>query len=452
MPSTTTARRMRAGRSSPLFVGIAVTAVAAVLLATGALTGGGPSTIAPAPVGTGFGPTTGGADGVARRLSALQARVKAAPADYTAWASLGLAYVERAKVSADPAFYPKAQGAAERSLSINTSDNFAAYAALAALALSRHDFAGARDLAQAGLAVNPANAMLYGALGDAHTQLGNYGEAFDAIQRMADISPDTSSLARVSYTWELRGDTAQATAYMQRALDDATSNADRAFARYYLGELALSAGDAAGALRHYEAGLRTDPSYTRLLEGKAKAHAALGRTDEAVEEYRQAVERLPEPAFLLQFGELLQSLGRTAEADEQYRLFTTVADLFTRNGAALDVEAALFHADHGDAAEALRVAEAGIRNRAFVDMADAYAWALHVNNRHAEALVWSDKARALGGRNASFSFHGGMIKLALGDRDGGRADLRLALDTNPHFSPLWAPVARQVLDAQVLDA
>lgn len=444
MRNATTARHTRAGRWSPLVTGAGVVALAAVLFVTGAVVGAGSRSGTSTPAAGGFG-RIAGAEALARRVPVLQARVKDVPSDYTAWASLGLAYVEQAKVTADPAYYPKAQGVLERSLSINTTDNFAAYAGLAALALSRHDFSAARDLARTGLDVDPASPVLYGALSDAYTQLGDYENAFAAIQRMADLFPDTSSLTRVSYAWELRGDLGQATAYMRRALDDATTPADVAFARYYLGELAFSAGDAAGALVQYEAGLRSDPSYTRLLEGKAKAHAALGRTDLAVDEYRQVVERLPEPAFIVQYGELLQSLGQTEAAGEQYRLFVAVAALFERNGAALDVEAALFHADHGDPADALRYAEAGIRARPFVDMEDAYAWALHVNGRDGEALVWSEKARGLGTRNSLLSFHAGMIKQALGDLDGARADLRLAFDGNPNFSPLWAPVARQIL-------
>ena len=79
-------------------------------------------------------------------------------------------------------------------------------------------------------------------------------------------------------------------------------------------------------------------------------------------------------------------------------------------------------------------------------MDDAYAWALHVNGRDAEALSWSKKALALGTRNALFHFHAGMIQLALGDTEAGRAELAAALAINPYFSTRWAPSARQALD------
>jgi len=292
---------------------------------------------------------------------------------------LGLAYVSQARVTGDPSYYPKAEGVLTRSRSINTADNDLAAAGMAALAGGRHDFTGAADWARQGLAINPSNALLYGARNDAETQLGHYPEAFEAAQGMVDLRPDTASLARASYTWELQGDLSRATELMQRALADAAGPSDRAFARYQLGELAFNAGDRAGALGHYQAGLVADASYVPLLEGRAKARAALGQTDAAVADYAQVVARVPQPGYLIQFGELLDSLGRSAEAQDQYQILAAESKLFEANGVALDVEPTLFAADHGDPAGALRAGEAGIATRQFLDMDDAYAWALHVN-------------------------------------------------------------------------
>ena len=80
-------------------------------------------------------------------------------------------------------------------------------------------------------------------------------------------------------------------------------------------------------------------------------------------------------------------------------------------------EPALFAADRGDAAQALRLAEAALRAGPTPAAQDAYAWALMANGRAAEALTWSDKATSAGARNALFAFHSGMIESSLG-RDG----------------------------------
>ncbi len=380
-------------------------------------------------------------------VASLQERLRDVPNDDGAWAALGMAYLELARSTADPAYYPKAESALERSLAEQRSDNFVAAAGMAALANARHDFAGGRDWAKRGLDINPSNAILYGTLADAETQLGHYPEALAATQRMVDLSPDTASLARASYTWELRGDLDKARALMQRAHDNALNPAQRAFTRYYLGDLALNSGDAPGALAHYEAGLLADPSYTPLLEGRARAELALGRGDDAQRDLADAVARLPLPGYVLLYGELLESFGKTAEAERQYDLFRAEQALLEANGVVVDVEAALFEADHGDAQQAISAAEAGLRSRPFLDMQDAYAWALHRAGRDNEALAAVTQALSLGTRNPLMEFHAGMIEQALGHAEPARRHLEGALAMNPAFHPLHAKTARDTLAA-----
>lgn len=380
-------------------------------------------------------------------LAALQARLREQPNDAGAWASLGLGYVERAKVTVDPSFYPKAEGALRRSLRLEPKENFAAFAGMSALAAARHDFSGARVWADRGLAITPTNSTLYGALADATTQLGDYPASLVAIQKMLDISPDADALTRASYSWELRGDLTQARVLMQRALEASSSAGQKAFARYYLGELALNSGDAAGALEQYGAGLVAAPEYAALFEGKAKAEQALGQTDAALRDYAAALARVPLPMYLVEYGELLESVGRVDEAKAQYKLFATEQELFAANGVAGDVEPTLFYADHGDPARALRDGEAGLKSRPFIEMQDAYAWALHRNGRYAEALVWETKAMSLGTKNALFEFHAGAIQSALGDAVAARSHFERALAINPAFHPIHAPEARVALGA-----
>ena len=262
---------------------------------------------------------------------------------------------------------------------------------------------------------------------------------------MVDLKPGTPSLSRAEYVFELRGQADQAHAAMQRALEDATTPAEQAFTHYYLGELALARGDAQQALAEQEAGLRGDPAYPDLLEGRAKAEAALGRQDAAVRDFAAVVARVPLPQYVIEAGEYLESLGRTTEAQQDYALFAAENRLFTSNGVQLDVDPTLFYADHGQPALALRYGQAGIGLRPFLEMDDAYAWALHVNHRDAEALTWADKAMATGMRNALFAYHRGIIEKALGQHSAARHDLSQALGLNPAFNPLQAPIARRAL-------
>lgn len=385
------------------------------------------------------------ADALAGDIAGLQDHLRDAPQDAPALGTLGLDYVQQAKITVDPTYYPKAEAVLTQSLQLGATDNFTAMAGMAALEAARHDFSAALGWVQKAITVNPDNATLYGILADAYTQLGRYPESFQAAQQMVDLRPGTPSLARASYAWELRGDVRAATENMTRALDDANTPADRAFTLYHLAQLAFDNGDPKAALTQAEAGLRAVPTSADLLEARAKAEAAQGSTDAALADYTRAVARVPQPAFVVELGELLQSLGHTKEAEQQYQVFRGEEKLFTDNGVALDSDGTLFEADHGDPAKALTLGAQGLRTRPFLDMHDAYAWALHVNGRDREALEQSTQATTLGMRNALFHYHRGMIEKTLGHRDEALAELGQALTINPYFSPLNAPLARAAL-------
>jgi tetratricopeptide (TPR) repeat protein len=173
----------------------------------------------------------------------------------------------------------------------------------------------------------------------------------------------------------------------------------------------------------------------------------IGQVDTALDTYAAVVARAPEPTYLLEYGELLQSLGRTDEAAQQYEIFSVTQQLFAANGVQPDAVLALFQADHGDPAAALESAEAALAANPFLTVHDAYAWALHRNGRDEEALTEIDRALALGYRSARFHFHAGMISHALGGDARAREELTTALEINPYFNPLEAGIARTTLAA-----
>ncbi|MFD7718746.1 tetratricopeptide repeat protein [Streptomyces sp. NPDC059814] len=440
-------------RRLPTYRRILLSAAVATVLATALFLAGGlgltpwpasHSTAGAPEANAGRGPATG-ADPLAVDITTLQDRARRNPRDPVALGTLGLNYVQQAKITADPTYYPKAEAVLKRSLALDSTDNFAAMGGMAALEAARHNFAQGLDWAERAIAVNPYNATLYGTLADACTQLGRYSEAADAVQKMVDLKPGTPSLARASYAAELRGDLTTARTDMRRALETAGSPADQAFARYYLSEMAFNNGDAHQALTDAEEGLRSVPDDAALLQIRARAEAALGKNTAAVTDLTRAGQRLPLPEYVLQLGELYQSLGRTKEADQQYGIFRAEQKLFAANGVTLDSDAALFEADHGDRGQALALARESVKSRPFLDSQDALAWALHVNGQDREALAASDRALTLGTRNALFHYHRGMIQQSLGNTDAARDELTTALAVNPHFSPLHAPEASAAL-------
>ncbi|QKW10470.1 tetratricopeptide repeat protein [Streptomyces sp. NA04227] len=426
-------RRLR-NAAVALALGVALFATGAVLLSPDDSSGGGRATSA------------GGSTAAARgSVAALRERVSQVPGDWSGWAGLGMAYVQEARSTADPATYTRAESALRKSLKLQPEDNYQAEAGMGALAAARHDFDQALYWAKRATATNPSGPTGYGVLADAYTQLGRYEASYRAVQRMVDLRPDAASLARASYSWELRGDTAQARTLMRRALRAAPTPAERAFAYVHLAALAQDTGDARTALRHAEAGLDMSPGDPALLEARARAHAALGNTAQAVSDYNAAVSVAPLPQFLLGLGELQQSLGHRKQAEDQYEVLRA-QDATRRAGKGVaDVDAVLFEADHGSPRRAVTMGRDAVRDRPFIAVHDAYGWALHRAGRHREALVQADKALELGTRSALFHYHRGMIHRSLGDMSAARQDLRQALDIDPHFHPLHADRARSVL-------
>lgn len=378
-------------------------------------------------------------------VAALQRRLDRLPKDHASWTSLGAVYLQQAVASADPSFYARSEQAFAESLRVEPDGNDAALTGQAALAASQHDFPAARKLAERAIALNAFSASAYGVLTDALIELGDYDRAFVALQKMLDLRPAVPSYARASYSFELRGDLEKARTALEQALEVASDPGDAAFAHRYLGELAFNQGDLEEAERQFTAGLAREPGYAPLLAGRARVAAARGQTDQAIQDWTEVVQRRPEPGYLTEFGDLYASLGRTEDAEAQYGVVRATEKLFLAAGSDLDVEQALFAADHGDPAGALRAAEKAWVDRRSVHTADAYAWALHANGRSAEARELTVQAQRLGTRSALFDYHRGIIEMAVGDLPAARASLSSALALNPYFSPLHAPRAQAAL-------
>lgn len=261
-PGSTPARRRGA---------ITLIVSGAVLLAVTAAGVAATRTTGPAADPAPHRPARSAAGTLDRAITTAQAKLRAQPQDPLTWAQLGSAYVEQARITVDPSYYPKAEGALRTSLRQQPDGNGLALIGMGALANARHDFAAARSWGRKAVAVAPDTAEAYGVLADAYTQLGDAPAATEAVQHMLDHKPGVSSFTRASYDLEQHGRIAEATDALQRALQDATDPSDLTFCRYYLGELAFNSGRPRDAATQYDLGLAVRPDDPALLEGRAKA-------------------------------------------------------------------------------------------------------------------------------------------------------------------------------------
>ncbi len=386
-------------------------------------------------------------DPLAAQIAQRRQQLDRLPGNATGWAELGVAYVESARITGDPRHYGEARRALDRSIRLRPTENADALVGLGVLANALHDFGAARAYAEQALALRPDSADAYGVLADALTQLGVADAATAAVQRMLDLRPGVPSLTRAAYDLELHGRIDDARQALWMALDAANTGDQIAFCRYRLGELAFHTGNLDEAENHYRSGLPADPDSAALRQGLAKVLAARGDTAQAIARYRESTTRAPLPEYLIEFGELLDAAGRHDEAAATYRALAVRFGALEAGGATEYVDAALLAADHGDPAEAVRLAQLEFGRRQSVVTADVLAWSLHRAGRDEEAIGYAERAAALGWRDATVTYHRGMILAALGRTGEAVAALSDALRTNPHFSPLHAPRARQALTA-----
>ncbi len=387
--------------------------------------------------------TRGGS--VEATIASLQERLRRSPDDASAAAALGLAYVQQARITGDPSLYPKAEALLTGAAPRVDKDDASAQIGLASLAAARHDFAASLRFARRAATIDPFDGAVYGVMGDALLELGRYPEAFRAFQRFVDTEPGLASYTRVAYARELQGDVEGARRSLEAAADVAGSADDVAFVWFQLGELAWSRGDVAGAARAYRTAEGFAPSWVPPKAGLARVAWARGDLDTAIEGYRQVTTRLPLLEHVVALGDLLWLAGDEESAEQQYDVARAEAELFRANGVNVDLELALFEAEHGDPAAAVEAARAEWGRRRSIHVADAYAWALHAAGRDAQAARVMEHALRLATQSALFRYHAGMIALAGGDETAGRSYLRAALELNPHFWISGVAAARDAL-------
>lgn len=380
-------------------------------------------------------------------IESLQSRLRASPDDWQAYSQLGVAYLQKAREIGDPAYYQKAEGVLQSGLSLEPED-YTAVSAMGALALARHQFLAALDWGERARQINPDRAYAYGVIADAQVELGRYPEAIQTLQTMVDLRPDMTSYSRISYLRELHGDTQGALDMMQQAVESGVFNSENtAWTRTQLANLYFNRGNLEQAEVEYQRTLEGLPGYVYALAGLGHVRAVQGRTEEAVALLTQASQTMPLPEFVIALGDIYLATGRPDAARKQYELVRAIQRLYQANGVDLDLEIALFDADHGQdpAATAARARQA-FMHRPSIQAADVLAWALYQAGDYQAAQSFSQQALRLGTQDALKLFHAGMIAYRLGDYASARSYLNRALTINPNFSLLYADGARRTLE------
>ena len=376
-------------------------------------------------------------------------RVERSPRDYISYAELGAAFIRRARETGDVDSYSRAEAALEAALKINPNYS-SAISYLATVLYAKHDFTGALERAERIYSFDPGAAQALAVVGDSHLELGDYGEAQSAYDRLLDLSQTPPVYSRLARLAELKGDPQEAIELLRRAAAEAddglASQESMAWYRLQLGNLYFNTGNIESAEAEYKRSLKAFPAYVHALAGLAKVQAARGDYDNATSLYGQVVDRYPIPEYVAALGDVHLAAGREYEASQQYDLVTAIDGLYKANGVNTDLQMALFFADHDlNIEEAVRQARGVYDARPSIQAADVLAWALYKSGQYEEARKYSQEALRLGTQDAMMLFHAGMIYDRLGEYEKARDHLERAIQINPGFSVLYAGSAADAL-------
>ncbi len=377
----------------------------------------------------------------------LNERVAAVPDDGQTQLQLGLAIMQRIRETADPSLYAAAEKALVASRRLLPDDPLP-LVGLGGLQLGRHEFRTALETGKRALEIDPGSVAASNVVVDSLIELGRYDEAFAAAEALAAASPDLSSLARLSYTRELRGDLAGALEAMEDAATSPGLAAENtAFALAQLGQLQRLTGDADAARATYERALALVPAHAPSIAGLGRLSVGEDELVAARGYFERASEILPLPEYVVALGETNEAAGDMAAAHRLYDLARAEVALFKASGVVVDLELSLFEADHGDAVQALKLAEAAYAAAPTVRAADALAWAQHRSGRDGEAWKLAQEALRLGSHEPLLQYHAGAIAATLGESEVARRHLEAALAADPGFSATGAASARAILEA-----
>ncbi len=376
-----------------------------------------------------------------------------APVDAAGWSRLGEERMLHYRNTLDLRSVSEAREAFEKAAELDP-DSADALVGLAWAANTAHVFDEGIRWARMALEKDAENDQAEALLGDAAVELGRYDEAFEHYQRALDLRPGLSSYSRASHLLFLTGDTRRAIWMMQKAIDAGDpAGEETAWCRAQWAGMLFESGGLLPAAQAAESGLKQNPAHPQLLIAMARIRLAQGRAAEAEACYRKALETAETHEALAGLGDLLWVTGRREAAEEIYRRLIAfhgedpgraLSPVHGQGGA--HGQLARFYADHDrNAEEALDMAQRDYDAFPNVRAADTLAWCLYRNGRFQDALRLIRRALSQGTQDAGMHYHAGLIQIAQGNPLEGKKHLYQALNLNPHFDPIHAPLAAALL-------
>jgi len=359
----------------------------------------------------GTGPASTSRADLERTIATMRERVSKKPEEASAAVTLADALLRQTRVSGNAGLASEGERVL---LTVLKSDSgrYDARRMLAATYLSQHRFADALREAERCRAIRTDDAWVWGVIGDAHLERGEYNAAFDAFDHMAAIKPTAAAYARVSYARELQGDLAGALRTMRMAAEATSAHDPESLAWHHaqLGQLHLEMNQLADARRAFLAAAHAFPGHPFAQIGLAQVAEAAGDLHSALDIVLAILEVSPTPADLAYAGDLMAKLGQTDAAERQYRL----AEAAWQTDAPEPSRLARFLAMRGRRLEeAIAIGEKARVERNDIFTADALAWAYFQTGHIERAKTLMALALRTGTRDRVIRAHAAEISRAI---------------------------------------
>ena len=341
-------------------------------------------------------------------ISSARTAISKKPAQFSGYNQLAVALARRARETSDVVYYAQAEDALKKSFELSPA-NIEGEKVKIWLLLGRHEFAAALTEATALNRQVPDDVLVYGFLTDANVELGNYEAAEKSAQWMLNLRPgNLPALTRAAYLRELFGDNEGALELMDMAYQATPSSEaeDGAWILSQMGHLYFASGQLDKAEQALQTALLKFPGYHYALGNLAKVRIQQKRYADAVELLQQRYKAAAHAENLYDLAEALELAGRHEDAQRAFAEFEPKSLAESVRADNSNRELIFYYADHAhQPVKALAVAEQEFTRRHDVFTLDAYAWALHVNGRDADARKQVEAAIAVGIHDAKMMSH-----------------------------------------------
>lgn len=382
------------------------------------------------------------------QIGAYQKLAASRPDDLHVRTLLAAAYLQKLRESPDPSYLARASEVVEKAL-VAEPAHYESLRLRNEIALQRHEFRRVVQFSRDMIESHPSDPGVWGNLGDAYLELGEYEEAGRAYEKMFSLRPSQGSYNRAAFFAFVTGRTPAALQLMLQAVEAGSANPENtAWCMAELGDMYFKSGKIVDARRWYTEALTLFPKLHRALAGLGRVEYANGNSRAAVDAFKRAQAAVPAVEYAGGLASLYQWQGDHQHAKEQWALIDVIDKLGKSNGEAANRNLALQLADGNRQLErALQLVKAELENRQDIYTYDAQSWVLYRLKWFNEAQQASRKALRFNTAEPSFFYHAGMIESALGNRTKARELLQNALSLNPNFDPVQSRSADETLRA-----